>query len=56
MDKILLDKYKKRISSATPLELTNISFELFQHYAEEASKSDRNSDDFIKNTKKLKIL
>ncbi len=52
MDKILLDKYKKRISSASPLELTNISFELFEHYATEAVKCDRNSPEFIKNTKK----
>ncbi len=54
MDKILLEKYKKRISSATPLELTNISFELFEHYSNEAINCDRNSDDFLKNTKKAK--
>ncbi len=52
MEKILLDKYKKRISSASPLELTNISFELFEYYSNEAIKSDRTSEDFIKNTKK----
>ncbi len=52
MDKQLLDSYKKRISSSNPLELTNISFELFEHYAVEATKSDRNSEDFQKNTHK----
>lgn len=52
MDKVLLDKYKKRISSSTPLQLTNISFELFTLYATEALECDRTSDDFIKNVKK----
>ncbi len=54
MDKELLEKYKKRISSSSPLELTNISFELFEHYCSEAVKCDRNSPEFIKNTKKAK--
>ncbi len=52
MDKQLLDKYKKRISSSNPLELTNISFELFEHYAVEATKCDRDSEDFQKNSHK----
>ncbi len=52
MDKQLLDQYKKRISSSNPLELTNISFELFEHYTQEALKFDRNSDEFQKNTHK----
>lgn len=52
MDKTLLNKYKKRISRATPLELTNISFELFEHYAHEAILADRDSIEFQKNTQK----
>ncbi len=54
MDKILLDQYKKRVSSASPLELTNISFELFEHYTNEAINADRNSAEFIKNATKAR--
>lgn len=52
MDKTLINEYKKRVSSATPLELTNISFELFEYYANEALLYDRNSAEFQKYTKK----
>ncbi len=54
MNKTLLEAYKKRISSATPLELTNISFELFELYAKEARSCERDSDDFVKNIKKAR--
>lgn len=54
MNKALIELYKKRVSSATPLELTNISFELFELYAQEALKHNRDSEEFLKNTKKAK--